>query len=75
MDEVDQRRCEVNRVAEKTEMNVLFLTKDLVFSSRVSGLTQALGIELSVVSQADQSVANAARDQVQLELLDLSTPA
>jgi len=74
MDEVDQRRSEANRVAEKTEMSVLFLTKDLVFSSRVSGRTQALGMELSVVSQADQLFANASRDQVQLVLLDLSTP-
>ncbi len=74
MDAVDQRRSEANPVAEKTEMSVLFLTKDLVFSSRVSGRTQALGIELSVVSQADQLVANASRDQVQLVMLDLSTP-
>ena len=74
MDAVDRRRSEANPVAEKTEMSVLFLTKDLVFSSRVSGRTQALGIELSVVSQADQLVANAARHQVQLVLLDLNTP-
>jgi CheY-like chemotaxis protein len=55
-------------------MSVLFLTKDLVFSSRLSGLTQASGIELCVVSQADQLVANASTDQVQLVLLDLSMP-
>jgi CheY-like chemotaxis protein len=55
-------------------MSVLFFTKDLVFSSRVFGRTQALGIGLSVLSEADQLVANASRDQVQLVLLDLSTP-
>ncbi len=55
-------------------MSVLFFTKDLVFSSRLSGHTQALGIPLSVLSEADQLVTNASRDQVQLVLLDLSTP-
>ena len=55
-------------------MSVLFLTKDLVFPSRVSGHAQTLGLELTVVSQADQLVANASSDPVQLVLLDLSTP-
>jgi len=55
-------------------MSVLFFTKDLVFSSRVFGCTQALGIGLSVLSEADQLVANASGEQVQLVLLDLSTP-
>ncbi|MDZ4847920.1 MAG: hypothetical protein SGI77_01375 [Pirellulaceae bacterium] len=55
-------------------MSVLFLTKDLMFSSRVSACAQTLEIDLSVVSDQERLLASAAREQAQLVLLDLSTP-
>ena len=54
-------------------MSVLFLTKDLVFSSRVAGVAQSRQIELSVVSEADQLLTNTSANQVKLVLLDLTT--
>ena len=54
-------------------MSVLFLAKDLVFSSRVAGVAQSRQIELSVVSEADQLLANASANQVEVVLLDLTT--
>ena len=54
-------------------MSVLFLTKDLLFYSRVAGVAQSRQIELSVVSEADQLLANTSANQVELVLLDLST--
>lgn len=56
-------------------MNVLFLSKDLIFSSRVSACARELGIELSIVSEADQCLARASSGQAPLVLLDLSTPS
>jgi len=55
-------------------MSVLFLTKDLMFSSRVSACAQTLEVDLSVVLDQEQLLASAAREQAQLALLDLSTP-
>ncbi len=58
---------------EITKVSVLFLTKDLVFSSRVAGVAQSRQIELSVVSEADQLLTNTSANQVKLVLLDLTT--
>ena len=55
-------------------MGVLFLTKDLMFSSRVSACAQSLKMDLSVVADHERLLASAAREQAQLVLLDLSTP-
>ncbi len=44
-------------------MSVLFLTKDLLFSSRVAGVAQSQQIELSVVSEADQLLAHTSANQ------------
>ncbi len=55
-------------------MSVLFLTNDLMFSSRVEGVAQSLEIDLSIVSDADQLLANASSNQVALVLLDLTMP-
>ncbi len=55
-------------------MSVLFLTKDLMFSSRVSACAQTLEIDLAVVTDHGRLLANAAQKQAQLVLLDLSTP-
>ena len=62
-------------VVETTEVSVLFLTKDLLFSSRVAGVAQSRQIGLSVVSEADQLLANTSAKQVELVLLDLTAPS
>lgn len=52
-------------------MSVLFLSKDLMFSSRVLACGRELGIKLSIVSEANQCAAQAS--SARLVLLDLST--
>ncbi len=74
-DDVNQTRSETSPVVETTGVSVLFLTKDLLFSSRVAGVAQSRQIELSVVSEADQLLANTSANQVELVLLDLTTPS
>ena len=74
-DDINQIRSETSSVVETTEVSVLFLTKDLLFSSRVAGVAQSRQIELSVVSEADQLLANTSANQVELVLLDLTTPS
>ncbi len=39
-DDVNQTRSETSPVVETTEVSVLFLTKDLLFSSRVAGVAE-----------------------------------
>ena len=74
-DDVNQIRSETSPVVETTEVSVLFLTKDLLFSSRIAAVAQSRQIELSVVSEADQLLANTTANQVELVLLDFSTPS
>ena len=74
-DDVNQTRFEWRPVLETTEVSVLFFTKDLLFSSRVAGVAQSRQIALSVVSDADQLLANTSANQVELVLLDLTTPS
>ena len=62
-DDVNQTRSETSLVVETTEVSVLFLTKNLLFSSRVAGVAQSQQIELSVVSEADQLLAHASANQ------------
>jgi len=72
-DDFKQTRTETSPVVETTEVSVLFLTKDLLFSSRVAGVAQSRKIELSVVSEADQLLTHAYANQAELVLLDLTT--
>jgi len=74
-DDVNQTRFEWRPVLETTEVSVLFFTKDLLFSSRVAGVAQSRQIALSVVSDADQLLADTSANQVELVLLDLTTPS
>ncbi len=53
-------------------MSVLFLTADLIFSSRVAAAGQRLGIAVSGVSSVDAAIARIAGDSVRLVILDLS---
>ena len=62
-DDVNQTRSETSPVVETTEVSVLFLTKDLLFSSRVVGVAQSRQIELSVVSETDQLLAHTSANQ------------
>ncbi|MFT5327970.1 MAG: DNA-binding response OmpR family regulator [Planctomycetaceae bacterium] len=54
-------------------MSVIFLTKDLLFSSRVTSVATHRSIELSVVSDAEALVERASTVPVKVILLDLST--
>jgi len=54
------------------QMDVMFLTKDLLFSSRVTSVAAHLRIELSVVSDADELVERASTVPVKVILVDLS---
>ena len=51
---------------------VLFLSSDLVFSSRLAGAGQRLGVPVSTVSSIDAAVARLHGDSVGLVVLDLS---
>jgi CheY-like chemotaxis protein len=53
-------------------MPVLFLSSDLVFSSRLAGAGQRLGVPVSSVSSLDAAVARVQGDSVGLVILDLS---
>ncbi len=53
-------------------MFVLFLSGDLVFSSRLASAAKQLGIVASAVSSIDAAVARMSADSVRLVILDLS---
>jgi CheY-like chemotaxis protein len=55
-------------------MSVLFLSSDLVFSSRLAGAGVRLGVSVSAVSSIDAAVARVHGDSVSLVILDLSAP-
>ena len=52
---------------------VLFFSSDLVFSSRLAGAGQRLGVPVSPVSSLDAAVARVQGDSIGLVILDLST--
>jgi len=54
-------------------MSVVFFTKDLLFSSRVTSVAKQQSIELSVLSDADELVERASTAPVKVILLDLGT--
>jgi CheY-like chemotaxis protein len=54
-------------------MSVLFFSSDLVFSSRLAGAGQRLGVPVSAVSSLDAAVARMHGDAIGLVILDLST--
>jgi DNA-binding NarL/FixJ family response regulator len=56
------------------QTDVIFLTKDLLFSSRVTSVAAHLRIELSVVSDANEIVERASTIPVKVILIDLSIP-
>lgn len=55
-------------------MSILFLTNDLIFSSRVSAAALARGVELQLVGSAAAVVENASAQAVKLVIVDLGTP-
>lgn len=54
---------------------IVFLTNDLMFSSRVTGAGQRLGMPVTVVPSAERAMAVCNQDQVRLVLVDLTLPA
>ncbi|MEO2046054.1 MAG: FAD-binding protein [Pirellulales bacterium] len=54
-------------------MRVAFLTKDLLFSSRVTSVTTKQNIELFVLADADELIERVSTVAVKVILLDLST--
>ena len=56
-------------------MSGLFLTTDLMFSSRVSGIADATGFDLTIVADGEQLVARSSEHAISLVLLDLSAPS
>jgi CheY-like chemotaxis protein len=55
-------------------MSVLFLTSDLVFSSRLAAAGQRLGINVSTLSSIDAAVERLKGDSIDLVICDLSAP-
>jgi CheY-like chemotaxis protein len=55
-------------------MSVLFLSADLVFSSRLAAAAERQGITLTTVSSIDAAIALLAAQDVRLIILDLSNP-
>lgn len=53
-------------------MSVLFLSSDLVFSSRLAGVGERLGVEVSAASSIEAAVARVSSHSVRLVILDLS---
>jgi CheY-like chemotaxis protein len=53
-------------------MSVLFLSSDLVFSSRLTAVGERLGISVSAVSSIEAAAARIAGDSIKLVILDLS---
>jgi CheY-like chemotaxis protein len=54
-------------------MMVLFLSSDLVFSSRLASAGKRVGCEVSAVSSVDAAVARMQAQPVKLVILDLAT--
>ena len=54
-------------------MSIVFVTKDLLFSSRVTSVATQRSIELSVLADADELVERASTIPVKVILLDLGT--
>jgi CheY-like chemotaxis protein len=54
-------------------MSVLFISTDLVFSSRLAAAGQRLGIAVSAVPSIDAAVDCTERDSIDLVICDLST--
>lgn len=53
-------------------MNILYLTTDLIFSSRVTSVAKAQGINLTVISEAELLIAKASENNVDLVIIDLT---
>jgi len=54
-------------------MSVVFFTRDLLFSSRVTSVTTKRSTELFILSDADELVKHASTVSIKVILLDLST--
>ncbi|HJS06159.1 MAG TPA: hypothetical protein VJ809_00820 [Pirellulales bacterium] len=54
-------------------MSVLFVSSDLVFSSRLAAAGKRLGITVSAVTSIDAAVDRACGDAIKLVICDLST--
>jgi CheY-like chemotaxis protein len=54
-------------------MSALFLSSDLVFSSRLASAGKRLGVEVSAVSSIEASMARLQAESVRLVILDLAT--
>ena len=54
-------------------MSIIFLTTDMMFSSRVLGAASSMGLSLKIVPTA-AALAQSATEQTQLVLLDLTLP-
>ncbi len=55
-------------------MSVLYLSKDLFFTSRVSATARAAGVDLQVVGSTEDLLTCSGKDGCTLVLLDLDTP-
>lgn len=55
-------------------MSIIYLTNDLMFSSRVSGAVRAAGAEMNVVGDVAAAVELLQAGSVRLVFLDLSLP-
>jgi CheY-like chemotaxis protein len=53
---------------------IVFLTTDLMFSSRVTGAGERLGVPVTVVGTFDAALEACCEEQVRLVLIDLTTP-
>lgn len=53
---------------------IVFLTTDLMFSSRVRGAGERLGVPVAVVGALDAALETCCEEQVRLVLIDLTTP-
>jgi CheY-like chemotaxis protein len=54
-------------------MAIVFLTRDLMFSSRVAAAAAQHGVELETVADADATLSQCAQGDVALVIADLST--
>ena len=53
---------------------IVFLTQDLMFSSRASGAAERLGVELVAVATAAAALEKCEAEPVRLVLIDLTLP-
>jgi CheY-like chemotaxis protein len=54
-------------------ISAIFLSSDLVFSSRLASAGKRLGVEVSAISSVDAAIARIAAKPVRLVILDLAT--